>query len=644
MQRKWFFVLVVLVAFSGLVACAQGAQPEPETVVETVVVRETVVVEGTPQVVEQVVTQVVEVTPVPEEAPEEEAAPADSERAESLNVALGGRIADPTNFNIYAPGVSRSGTGMHQVAYEYLFYYNLQTGEFIPWMAEGFEYNDDYTAITVNLRDGVMWNDGEPFTADDVVFTYNLLAENPGMTWAEETTTWVESVEAIDDLTVQINLTQANPRFHLIREAFPAVGIWGALTILPQHVWEGEDPLTFKNMPLVTTGPYELTNATETSVTYERRDDWWGTEVFGVTPAPRIVNFQFVGPETNTALALAANELDTPNIGILTPGSFLEVARRNPNVTAWLDEPPYAWLDPCPRALMVQNAHEPWNNADARWALSFLIDREAIVNLSYEGATVPSWGIWPFYDGLQPFFDAVEGLREQYPVESYDPARAEELLTGLGMTRGADGMWMGADGQPLQVTYLVNADSNEEMKVSTVLADQLEAEGISVEIQPLSGGVLNDAILRGDYDIKLHSMCPGYIYDNLELFHSKYHVPLGEPAPWYERNSFRYQNPEFDAVVDQMATIPPENEEELVELFPQAMEIWFEDLPVVPVVQAPALVPFNETYWTGWPSAENPWNMPVSWWATFNLVINGYPSPETGEWVGGIQPAREAGQ
>jgi peptide/nickel transport system substrate-binding protein len=146
-------------------------------------------------------------------------------------------------------------------------------------------------------------------------------------------------------------------------------------------------------------------------------------------------------------------------------------------------------------------------------------------------------------------------------------------------------------------------------------------------------------LLTGDYDISFQAFCPGFITENLELFHSKFFVPLGENAPWYERNSFRYQNPEFDAIVDQMLALPPDAEAELIPLFQQAMEIWLRDLPVIPLVQAPALVPFNSTYWQGWPTAEDPWNMPVSWWATFNLVLNGYPNAETGDWMGGIQPA-----
>ena len=312
-NKKWATIVTLAVVIATiLVACAPAPTPTPGPTPTPVVITKEVTKE-----VPKEVTKVVVVTPTP--APPSAAALA---RAQTLNVALGGRIADPTNLNLYAPGVSRSGTGLHQMIYEYFFYDNLQTGEYIPWLAEKYEYSKDFTSITVYLRKGVTWSDGKPFTADDVVFTYQLLATNTKMTWASEANKWAKSVEKINDLTVKINLTSANPRYHLNREAFPAVGIWGGLTILPKHVWEGKDPLTFKNSPPVGTGAYKLVNATTTSMTYERRDDWWGIKVFGVTPAPKTVNFMYVGDETSTALALAANELDTPNIGILTVGSY----------------------------------------------------------------------------------------------------------------------------------------------------------------------------------------------------------------------------------------------------------------------------------------------------------------------------------
>lgn len=623
-NKKWTMA-VALVAIIAIVlpACAPATPVvvEKEVVVEKPVV-ETVVVEK-----EVVIEKVV--TPPPTPAPP----------AETLNIAISKRFADPSNLNVYA-GADRSRSGIHQLVYEYFFYQNLQTGEYIPWLAESYEYNNDFTAITVKLRDGVEWSDGKPFTADDVVFTYDLLLANPAMTWAAEVSKWVKSVEKLDDLTVRFNLTRASPRYHLNREAFPAVGIWGGITILPKHIWEGVDPLTYKNSDPIGTGPYTLATASESAITWERNDNWWGTKVFGVKPAPKVINFQYVGSPTSVALALAANEIDTLQIGILSLGDFLAVVTRNPKVRAWHKEAPYTWLDPCPRALMVQNANPPWDKKEMRWALSYLIDWGAVVNLAYEGATVPSWGIWPFYEGLKPYFDAIQDLREKYPTATHDPAKAEELLTAAGYKKGADGYWASAAGEKLHLNFLVNADDPEAMKVTTVVADQLEAGGIEVEIQPLSGTVQADARLRGEYDLAFQPFCPGYIFDNLELFHSKYYVPLDEPAPWYERNSFRFKNEAFDAIVDEMAVTPPTEVEKVKDQFRRAMEIWLDELPVIPGVQAPALVPFNSTYWEGWPSADNPWIMPVSWWATFNLVLNGYRSPTIGEWVGGIKPAK----
>ncbi len=551
----------------------------------------------------------------------------DVTREQTFKIAIGGQLADPTNLNLYA-GASRSDTGLHQVVYEYFFYNNLQTGEFVPWLAESYEYNDDYSALTVNLREGVTWSDGEPFTSADVVFTYDLLRENPAMEWASEANGAVASVEAPDELTAVFNLTTPSPRFHLFREAFPAVQIWGGLTILPEHIWSAEeDPLAFLNSNPIGTGPYVLDSASQNGLIYTLNDNYWGTEVFGQTPGPQEVQFIYLGDEQTVALALDSGELDVATIGILSAGTFQQIASGNPAISAWTSDLPYAWADPCPRALMIQNANPPFDNPEVRWAISSLIDRDAIAQLAYEGTTIPATGVWPSYDAVQPYMDSVADLYAEYPV-AYDPDRAAALFESAGIDPG-----------DITLRYTVNTDSVEDVNVSQVVADQLESAGINVELQQMTAQAREPLLLTGDYDLSYQAFCPGYITENLELFHSKNYVPLGENAPWYERNSFRYQNAEFDAIVDQMLATPPDDEAALIPLFQQAMAIWLPDLPVIPVVQAPALVPFNSTYWQGWPTAADPWNMPVSWWATFNLVLNGYTSPETGEWVGGLEPA-----
>jgi peptide/nickel transport system substrate-binding protein len=405
------------------------------------------------------------------------------------------------------------------------------------------------------------------------------------------------------------------------------VGIWGGITILPKHIWQGKDPLTFKASPPIGTGPYTLQDASSTSLTYVRNDNWWGSKVFGVQPAPKQVQFVYEGTETNAALALANNDLDTPNIGILGLGTFLNVAQRNPSVAAWTQSPPYAWLDPCPRALMVQNAHPPLDNPQVRWAISYAVDRNALAQLAYEGATVPTWGIWPFYDANQPYFDAVSDLRAQYPSDQFDLSQTNSLLSSAGV-----------NASDITLKYVVNAETNEDMKVAQVVSDQLRAAGFNVNVTPLTGGVLEDTLRRGDYDVAMNAFCPGYITENLELFESKNYVPLGQLAPWFERNSYRYSNPEFDTIVDKMLQTDPADVNTLKGLYHDALAIWLRDMPVVPLTQAPALVPFNSKYWTNWPSETNAWNMPVSWWATFDLVLTGYPKAGGG-WVPGIKPA-----
>jgi len=142
--------------------------------------------------------------------------------------------------------------------------------------------------------------------------------------------------------------------------------------------------------------------------------------------------------------------------------------------------------------------------------------------------------------------------------------------------------------------------------------------------------------------LKLNAFCPGDSdpYDNLALFHSKHWRPLGERAPWYEMNSFRYRNPEYDKIIDELAVTPPSERDKVLRLFRSAISIWLKDLPVIPIALAPALVPVNTFYWKGFPTADNPWIMPTPWWATMNLLISGYYSPLKDQWIGGIKPSQ----
>src|SRR5690242_676711 len=116
------------------------------------------------------------------------------------------------SFNTRIPNGNDFANGFYQVGMEYLFLANFSTGEVEPWLATGYEYNDDYTQLTIKLNDNIHWNDGVPFTADDVVFTINTVIANEAL--GESTIReYVAEASAPDATTVVIKLSKPGPRF-----------------------------------------------------------------------------------------------------------------------------------------------------------------------------------------------------------------------------------------------------------------------------------------------------------------------------------------------------------------------------------------------------------------------------------------------
>ena len=104
-------------------------------------------------------------------------------------------------------------------------------------------------------------------------------------------------------------------------------------------------------------------------------------------------------------------------------------------------------------------------------------------------------------------------------------------------------------------------------------------------------------------------------YQVLSHYHSRFAKPTGEPAEHY----WRWENAVFNALVDRMAQTP-NGAPEMMEIYRRAMAIWLEELPAIPIVQWPHRIPVNETYWTGWPSAADPY-INTSYWARSWLLV-----------------------
>jgi peptide/nickel transport system substrate-binding protein len=562
---------------------------------------------------------------------EEAAAPApsvaDVDRASTLILDIdGGRVTDPELWNPFVPG-NRRDHGYHQAILEPLFILNYQTGEFVPWLGESFTANETLDVWTLKLRQGVEWSDGEAFNADDVVFTIDMLKSHPGeLSDSASMDQWVDTVTKVDDLTVEFALKNPNPRFQL---DYFSVKIWGGVNIMPEHIWADQDPLTFKfydpaqGWP-IGTGAYTLASVSPTEFVYERNDDWWGAKTgFMPLPQPERLVWTWAGPPETRAALMGEGQLDS--LMDITLGALQALQQQNPNVIAWYDDLPMAWVpDPCSRTFEFNLGREPWNDPEMRWAINYVINRDQIVEIAYESSTFKSRHFFPAYPPLDALVDkAIEaGVWDVDQLWTTDVEQAAAILESKGYVKNGD--YYELNGEPLTLDITTHEAFIEKQRIAQVVVEQLQAFGINASTRNEAGGTWGDNFAFGNFESRMGWQTCGSVNEpwaSLNTFNTSWLLPEGERASF---NQWRWQGEaaeEFSALVDEMGTLPL-GDPRVEELFIQATDIWFDELPVIPITQAKKIIPFDTTYWTGWPTAENDYIHPPTWWQHTHLLIH----------------------
>jgi peptide/nickel transport system substrate-binding protein len=570
------------------------------------------------------------VTPSPEnlpDLPQETIAMDDADRRQTVIWDLSsGPVENPEQWNPLARDARRD-KGFHQVMIEPLFILNYESGVIEPWLGEQMIVNSSQDVWTLRLRDGVRWSDGEVFDADDVIFTVDLLLNNPELEldFLAGFVGWVESIEKVDDLSVRFKLTAPNPRFQL---DFFSVKVWGSFPILPEHIWQDKDPLTFTNYDPergwpVFTGPYTLESFTETRFVYVRNDDWWGAQAgFRPLPAPKRMIWTNLGTMEPGNLNSIVYDVDA--LGNMTLDLYQAVAADRPNMITWLDGQPFAWMDPCSRLLSPNHMVPPWGERSMRRALNYAIDRQEIVRDAYNNTTIVSRHFFPAYPPLERYVDLLEeaGIYEEYPLLEHDPERARQLIEAQGWVRGSDGYYQ-KDGQQLSLIINAHEASPDMQATGEVIAAQLRDVGINAEMLPLTNEQWIYRKTTGQFDALIDWDACGSINEpwaSLDRYHSRWVRPLGEAVTNYN-NQVRWSNAEYSALVDQMAPLPL-GDPRVDELFVAAMWIWAEELPFIPLVQEKQLISFDTTYWTNWPTASNNYVHPPSWWQSAHIIVH----------------------
>lgn len=532
-------------------------------------------------------------------------------------------FAQYNDFNPFHPGLDLRSSICFVL--EPLFYYSVLPDRMVPWLAESYEYSADHSAITVHLRRGVSWNDGKPFSADDVIFTIDMLRKNGqgkgDQLYSSAMARDVKELVRIDDHTVRVELTHPDPRWFF---TYLTVRFTEGSFMLPKHIYSAVDPANLASFTAldkvgpngpVGTGAFKITNMTPERIILDRRDDWWGaTTGFHKLPEMKRVIFVPFTTHEQAAQLISNGEVDTI-LEAHVPVMKSLLQRFPDRITTYSgNKSPYGNIDWWPTSLLFNHTKKPFQDVRIRRAVSLYLNRKQAVDYAYQGAAEVSGLPYPRYPRLVPYFTDMDETITKLRILDYDTKAADALMTEAGCVKNAQGLWtLGGE--------VIGGDlyhPNSLDAIAPVVAEQLRRAGFQVAPNTRPGYRNEVYFGHASWWLWGHGASVNDPFQTLALYHKRHIRPVGENAFWPSR----WRNDQYSDLVDKIEALTPDDPG-VRPLVDQALTIWLTEQVAAPVSQFYHRIPFNTTYWKGWPNEQDPYINPTFWHNTGTLVLLG---------------------
>ena len=487
----------------------------------------------------------------------------------------------PCQFNPFNPANNAESVGF---IYEPLVYVNLLSNAAeTPMLASTYKWSDDKKSVTFTIRDGVTWSDGQPFSADDVAYTFNLMKQVP----------------AVDlySLWSGAGLTSVTASGNQVTLAFSGVATTyfynfaDQVGIVPKHIFSTGDaakaPDTWADKAPIGTGPFTMNNCSPNNIEYTANPSYWqkGKPYIQKVEYPAYLDN---GP-ANLDLASGKAQWGSQFIPSIKQ-AYLDKSKNN---HTW--SPPVINVEIFPN---LDKSHKATSQLAVRQAIAAAIDRNQISAIGEGGQQPPANQAAIVVPTFSKFYDSGAVSSAGYDKPNVD--KAKQLLQSAGYSSS----------NPLKLNIITIEGYTDWDASLGVIKQELAAIGIQLTVQDLAQQAYDDKLYKGDYDLAYggeSSGGPSPFYELREILYSKNSAPIGTDA---SSNYERYNDSSVDALFDKYPTADDATQVSIIKQIEAKM---ISDVPVIPTTESVDWFQYNDKDLQGWPTQENPYCQPSAY-------------------------------